>query len=56
MQWTVPKPATLPIKPIPGSTPEGVRDDLLKFVLTNAVPALHQGRTAIKKARAEVFE
>jgi hypothetical protein len=37
-------------------TPEGVRDDLLKFVLTNAVPALHQGRTAIKKARAEVFE
>jgi hypothetical protein len=37
-------------------TPEGVRDDLLKFVLADAVPALHQGRTAIKKARAEVFE
>jgi hypothetical protein len=37
-------------------TPDGVRDDLLKFVLTNAVPTLHQGRTAIKKARAEVFE
>lgn len=37
-------------------TPEGARDDLLKFVLTDAVPALHRGRTAIKKARAEVAE
>ena len=37
-------------------TPDGVRDDLLKFVLNDAVPALHRGRTAIKKARAEVAE
>jgi hypothetical protein len=35
-------------------TPDGVHDDLLKFVLADAVPTLHQGRTAIKKARAEV--
>jgi hypothetical protein len=32
------------------------RDDLLKFVLNDAVPALHQGRTTIAKARAEVAE
>lgn len=38
------------------NTPEGARDDLLKFVLSDAVPALHRGRTAIKKARAEVDE
>jgi hypothetical protein len=37
-------------------TPDGVRDDLLKFVLNDAVPALHQGRTTIAKARAEVAE
>jgi hypothetical protein len=37
-------------------TPDGVRDDLLKFVLSDAVPALHQGRTVIAKARAEVAE
>jgi hypothetical protein len=37
-------------------TPDGVRDDLLKFVLNDAVPTLHQGRTTIKKARAEVAE
>jgi hypothetical protein len=37
-------------------TPDGVRDDLLKFVLSDAVPALHQGRTTIAKARAEVAE
>jgi hypothetical protein len=37
-------------------TPDGVRDDLLKFVLSDAVPALHRGRMAIKKARAEVVE
>jgi hypothetical protein len=35
-------------------TPDGVRDDLLKFVLSDAVPALHRGRMVIKKARAEV--
>jgi len=40
----------------PRFTPDGVRDDLLKFVLSDAVPALHRGRTAIKKARAEVAE
>jgi len=33
-----------------------VRDDPLKFVLSDAVPALHRGRSAIKKARAEVAE
>ena len=37
-------------------TPDGVRDDLLKFVLNDAVPALHRGRTTIAKARAEVAE
>ena len=37
-------------------TPEGVRDALLKFVLNDAVPVLHRGRTAIKKARAELAE
>jgi hypothetical protein len=36
--------------------PVGVRDDLLKFVLSDAVPALHKGRMAIKKARAELAE
>ena len=33
-----------------------MRDGLLQFVLTDAVPALHQGRTVIQKARAEVAE
>jgi hypothetical protein len=37
-------------------TPDGVRDEMLKFVLSDAVPALHQGRTTIAKARAEVVE
>ena len=37
-------------------TTDGVRDDLTKFVLSDAVPALHQGRTTIAKARAEVAE
>jgi hypothetical protein len=40
----------------PRFTPDGVRDDLLKFVLRDAVPALHRGRTTIAKARAEVAE
>ncbi len=44
------------IKADPRFTPDGVRDDLLKFVLSDAVPALHRGRMAIKKARAEVAE
>jgi hypothetical protein len=37
-------------------TPEGVRDALLKFVLTDAVPVLHRARTGIKKARTELAE
>jgi hypothetical protein len=37
-------------------TPDGIRDDLLKFVLSDAVPDLHRSRTAIAKARAEVTE
>ena len=37
-------------------TQDGVRDDLLKFVLNDVVPALHRGRTEIKKARMEVAE
>jgi hypothetical protein len=40
----------------PRLTSDGVRDELLKFVLSDAVPALHRGRTAVKKARAEVAE
>lgn len=42
----------------PRFTPDGVRDDLLNFVLNDdyVVPALHQGRMAIKKARAEITD
>ena len=40
----------------PRFTPEGARDDLLKFVLADAVPVLRQGRTAMNKARAEAAE
>jgi hypothetical protein len=40
----------------PRFTADGVRDDLLKFVMTDAVPTLHQGRMAIRKARDEVVE
>ena len=40
----------------PRFTPDGVRDDLLKFVLADAVPVLHRGRTVIRKAKAEVAE
>src|SRR5262245_28037339 len=40
----------------PRFTPDGVRDDLLKFILADAVPVLHKGRMAIKKARADVAE
>lgn len=40
----------------PRFTGEGVRDDLLKFALTDAVPALYQGQVVIKKARSEVAE
>jgi hypothetical protein len=37
-------------------TAEGVRDDLLKFALNDAVPALHQGRVTIRKAKDELAE
>jgi hypothetical protein len=37
-------------------TPDGVRDDLVKHVLADAVPALHRGRLAIRKAKLEVAE
>jgi predicted nucleic acid-binding Zn-ribbon protein len=37
-------------------TPDGVKDDLLKFVLNEAVPALHQSRMTIRKAKDEVAE
>lgn len=37
-------------------TADGVRDDLVKHVLADAVPALHRGRQAIRKAKAEVAE
>lgn len=37
-------------------TPDGVRDDVMKHVLADAVPALHRGRMAIRKAKAEVAE
>jgi hypothetical protein len=37
-------------------TPEGVKDDTLKFALGDIVPVLHKARTTIKKARAEVAE
>jgi len=44
------------IKVDPRFTPDGVRDDLLKFVLTDAVPKLYQGRMVIKKARDKLAE
>jgi hypothetical protein len=37
-------------------TPEGVKDDTLKFALGDIVPVLHKARTTIKKAKAEVAE
>ena len=37
-------------------TPEGVKDDALKFALGDLVPSLHRARTTIKKAKAEVAE
>ena len=37
-------------------TPEGVKDDTLKFALGDIVPVLHRARTTIKKAKAEVAE
>jgi hypothetical protein len=37
-------------------TPEGVKDDVLRFALNDIVPELHRARTTIKKAKAEVAE
>ena len=37
-------------------TPEGVKDDALKFALSDLVPSLHRARMTIKKAKAEVAE
>ena len=37
-------------------TSEGVKDDALKFALSDLVPSLHRARTTIKKAKAEVAE
>ena len=37
-------------------TPEGVKDDALKFAISDLVPSLHKARTTIKKAKAEIAE
>src|SRR5262245_59389327 len=37
-------------------TADGVKDDALKFAMSNLVPVLHRARTTIKKAKAEVAE
>ena len=37
-------------------TSEGVKDDALKFAISDLVPSLHRARTTIKKAKAEVAE
>jgi hypothetical protein len=37
-------------------TPEGVKDDTLKFALSDLVPRLHRARSTIKKAKVEVTE
>jgi hypothetical protein len=37
-------------------TAEGVKDDALKFALSDIVPTLHRARTTIKKAKTEVTE
>ena len=37
-------------------TSEGVKDDALKFAMSDIVPVLHRARTTIKKARSEVAE
>jgi hypothetical protein len=37
-------------------TPQGVKDDALKFALSDLVPALHRARTTIKKAKSELAE
>lgn len=37
-------------------TSEGVKDDALKYALSDLVPSLHKARTTIKKAKAEVAD
>ena len=37
-------------------TPEGRKDDALKFALNSLIPDLHKARMAIKRAKAEVAE
>jgi hypothetical protein len=37
-------------------TADGVKDDALKFALSDLIPALHRARNTIKKANAEVVE
>jgi hypothetical protein len=37
-------------------TPEGVRDDALKFALAEIIPSLHRARMTIKRAKAEIAE
>ena len=37
-------------------TSEGVKDDTLKYALSDLVPSLHKARTTIKKAKAEVAD
>jgi hypothetical protein len=37
-------------------TPAGVKDDALKFALSDLVPSLYKARQAIRKAKAEVAE
>jgi hypothetical protein len=37
-------------------TEDGVKDDALKFAMSNLIPNLHRARTTIKKAKAEVAE
>jgi hypothetical protein len=37
-------------------TSEGVKDDALKFALSELVPSLHRARTTIKKAKTEVAD
>lgn len=37
-------------------TAEGVKDDALKFAISDLVPSLHKARTTIRKAKGEVAE
>src|SRR5262245_55561556 len=37
-------------------TPDGVKDDALKYAMSDLIPALHRARTTIRKAKTEVAE